>query len=125
MDNTSPNKEKIQKYLDELSKEYKELLYSALIERSQSIDDISISELLRIDNEIKKPLHAEYQRQKHRRKLYISIGLIYVALGFMMFLFYSIIGSDFLFSIDSAITLVSLIITLAGICVIIIITKIF
>ena len=62
--NISPNNEKIQKYLDELSNEYKELLFVALLERSKSIDDISISDLLRIDNEIKKPLLTGYQKQQ-------------------------------------------------------------
>ena len=36
------------------------------------IDDISISELLRLDNEIKKPLIENYQRQQKRRKMSVK-----------------------------------------------------
>ena len=77
--NISPNNEKIQKYLDELSEEYKELLFRALLERSKSIDDISISELLRLDNEIKKPLIENYQRRILMIAFFaIVFGIIYL-----------------------------------------------
>ena len=114
--NISPNNEKIQKYLDELSEEYKELLFKALLERSKSIDDISITELLRLDNETKKPLHIDYQRQQRRRRLFITAGLTYILAGFFMYLFYSIIESDF--STNRIIPLISLVISLVGVCVV-------
>lgn len=114
--NISPNNEKIQKYLDELSEEYKELLFKALLERSKSIDDISITELLRLDNEIKKPLHLDYQRQQRRRRLFITTGLTYIIAGICMYLFYSIIESDF--STDRTLPLMSLVISLVGVCVV-------
>ena len=60
--NISPNNDKIERYLDELSDEYKILLYKALISRTKSLDDLSVSELLRLDNEIKKPLFEDYQK---------------------------------------------------------------
>lgn len=116
--NISPNNEKIQKYLDELSEEYKELLFKALLERSKSIDDISISELLRLDNEIKKPLLMDYQRQQRRRRLFITAGLTYILLGFCMFFFYSIVESDLIFSTNRMIPLMSLVICLVGVCVV-------
>lgn len=112
--NISPNNEKIQKYLDELSEEYKELLFKALLESSKSIDDISISELLRLDNEIKKPLLMDYQRQQRRRRLFITAGLTYILVGIFMYLFYFIIESDF--SIDGMVPLMSLVISLVGVC---------
>ena len=93
--NISPNNEKIQKYLDELSNEYKELLFVALLERSKSIDDISISDLLRIDNEIKKPLLTGYQKQQRLRRLIISSGIIYIFSGIGTLLFYEIIENGF------------------------------
>lgn len=113
--NISPNNEKIQKYLDELSEEYKELLFKALLERSKSIDDISITELLRLDNEIKKPLHLDYQRQQRRRRSFITAGLTYILTGICMYLFY-IIESDF--STDRVLPLMSLVISLVGVCVV-------
>ena len=112
--NISPNNEKIQKYLDELSNEYKELLFVALLERSKSIDDISISDLLRIDNEIKKPLLTGYQKQQRLRRLIISSGIIYIFSGIGTLLFYEIIENGF-YS-DRIIPLMSFIIILVGIC---------
>ena len=75
--NISPNNEKIEKYLDELADEYKILLYKALISRSKPLDDLSVSELLRLDNEIKKPLFEDYQRQQRRRRMLFILGLSY------------------------------------------------
>ena len=112
--NISPNNEKIQKYLDELSNEYKELLFVALLERTKSIDDISISDLLRIDNEIKKPLLTGYQKQQRLRRLIISSGIIYIFSGIGTLLFYEIIENGF-YS-DRIIPLMSFIIILVGIC---------
>ena len=53
--NTLSQNDKIEKYLDELADEYKVLLYNALVSRTKPLDDLSVSELLRLDNEIKKP----------------------------------------------------------------------
>lgn len=115
--NITPNNDKIEKYLDELSEEYKELLFNALISRSKSLDDISVSELLRLDNEIKKPLLSDYQRQQKRRKLFITAGVTYIIVGFCMFFFYAIMRSDFILSTDRIIPLMSLTISLVGLCV--------
>lgn len=81
--NLKPNN-KIEKYLDELSLEYKELLFKELIERSPSLEELSISELLRIDSEIKKPL-LEKSITRRKRKLSI-VGLTYIYLGICMLL---------------------------------------
>ena len=115
--NITPNNDKIEKYLDELSEEYKELLFNALISRSKSLDDISVSELLRLDNEIKKPLLSDYQRQQKRRKLFITAGVTYIILGVCMFFFYAIMRSDFILSTDRIIPLMALTISLVGLCV--------
>ena len=115
--NITPNNDKIEKYLDELSEEYKELLFNALISRSKSLDDISVSELLRLDNEIKKPLLSDYQRQQKRRKLFITAGVTYIIAGFCMFFIYSLMTSDFILSTDRIIPLMSLTISLVGLCV--------
>lgn len=50
---TCDNEEKIERYLDDLADEYKKLLLKRLLEVSGTIENLSISELLRIDNEIK------------------------------------------------------------------------
>lgn len=116
--NISPNDEKIQKYLDELSEEYKGLLFNALLERSKFIDDISISELLRIDNEVKKPLFINYQKQQHRRKLLITTGITYALIGLTTFLFYYIIESNLIFRTDRIITLISLVFMISGLFIV-------
>lgn len=71
--------DKIEKYLDELSLEYRELLFKALVERSESVDDLRISELLRIDNEIKKPLLENTSEKKQKR--FRTLGLAYIFIG--------------------------------------------
>lgn len=112
--NISPNNEKIQKYLDELSEEYKELLFRALLERSKSIDDISISELLRLDNEIKKPLIENYQRQQKRRKMFFVYGLMYMFFGIIMLIMYYTIKSDIFHGTDGIVLLVSIVVSVVG-----------
>lgn len=59
---TYSNEDKIERYLDDLAAEYKELLLKRLLEVSGTIENLSVSELLRIDTEIKKPLLADYRR---------------------------------------------------------------
>lgn len=112
--NISPNNEKIQKYLDELSVEYKELLFNALLERSKPIDDISISELLRLDNEIKKPLIENYQKQQKRRKMFFVYGLMYMLLGIIMLLMYYTIKSDIFHGTDGIVLLISIVVSIVG-----------
>lgn len=71
--------EKIDKYLDELAEEYKDLLLKALLSRSKvGIDDLSTSELLRLDAEIKKPLFEEYRIQRKRQRVLLVAGLTYM-----------------------------------------------
>ena len=112
--NISPNNEKIQKYLDELSEEYKELLFKALLERSKSIEDISITELLRLDNEIKKPLIENYQKQQKRRKMFFVYGLMYMFFGIIMLLMYYTIKSDIFHGTDGIVLLISIVVSVVG-----------
>ena len=111
--NISPNNEKIQKYLDELSEEYKELLFKALLERSKSIDDISASDLLRLDSEIKKPLIENNQRQKKKRTTLLLSGLLYI---FMLIMYYTI-KSDIFRGGDGIFLLTSVVIGIVGLYV--------
>lgn len=112
--NVSQNNEKIEKYLDELANEYKTLLYKALVSRSKSLEDLSVSELLRLDNEIKKPLLEDYQKQQRRRRLLLTAGLTYMFMGFFCLLAYKIIMNDFLYNMESIISLMSIVISIVG-----------
>lgn len=80
--------DKIEKYLEELSVEYKTLLFKALIEQSPSVDDLSVSELLRLDSEIKKPLLSDYRHYIRKRKMIFLFGFSYFIIGLFGLLFY-------------------------------------
>lgn len=110
----SQNNEKIEKYLDELANEYKTLLYKALVSRSKTLDDLSVSELLRLDNEIKRPLLEDYQKQQRRRRLLLIAGLTYMFIGFFSLVTYRIIMNDFLYNKESMISLMSIVISIVG-----------
>lgn len=112
--NISPNNDKIEKYLDELADEYKALLYKALVSRSKPLDDLSVSELLRLDNEIKKPLLEDYQSQQRKRRMLLTVGLTYMFLGFFLFVVFEIIRGDFEYGIENIISLVSIVIGFVG-----------
>lgn len=112
--NISPSNDKIAKYLDELADEYKVLLYKALVSRSKPLDDLSISELLRLDNETKKPLLEDYQRQQRKRRMLLTVGLTYMFLGFFIFVVFEITKSNFEYSIDNIISLMSIVIGFVG-----------
>jgi hypothetical protein len=111
--NISPSNEKIEKYLDELASEYKMLLYKALVSRSKPLDELSVSELLRLDNEIKKPLFEDYQRQQRRRRMLFIIGLTYMFMGVVCyFLFKTITGERY--DIDTVASLMSGVVGIIG-----------
>lgn len=110
--NSSPNNEKLEKYLDELADEYKSLLFKSFISRSKSLDDLSVSELLRLDAEIKKPLLENYQRQQKRRRVFLIAGLTYMFLGFLLFIMYEIIG--FSLTHDTATSIIPLMSVVIG-----------
>ena len=105
---------KIEKYLDELADEYKVLLYNALVSRTKPLDDLSVSELLRLDNEIKKPLFEDYQKKQHRRQLFLIAGLIYMFTGVFLYFLQKVIWSDFVYNIKSITSLIAVIITFVG-----------
>lgn len=112
--NISPNNDKIERYLDELADEYKVLLYKALISRTKSLDDLSISELLRLDNEVKKSLFEDYQRKQRRSRTLLIAGLTYMVMGVFLYLLTKIIFGDYEYSIENMMSLMSGIISLVG-----------
>lgn len=112
--NIPSNNDKIQKYLDELADEYKTLLYKALVSRSEPLDDLSISELLRLDNEIKKPLFNDYQRQQKRRRIFLTMGLTYIFAGFFCFFIFKALNGNFFGDINGMVTLFSVTLGIMG-----------
>lgn len=76
---------KIEKYVNELGEEYKDLLFEALLKKSDSVNDLSVSELLRIDNDVKKYLRRQDESRKNRK--FFVLGVTYVAMGIFMYSF--------------------------------------
>ena len=83
------NDKKIAMYLNELGEEYKDLLLETLLKKSNSVDDLSVSELLRIDNDVKKYLQRQEDSRKNRK--FLVLGITYVLGGIFMYLFSEII----------------------------------
>lgn len=111
MDNFK-NQEKIDRYLDELSSEYRTLLFNALLEQSASVEDINISDLLRLDNDVKKQLRSDYKKYEKKRRVLFAGGLGYMLCGVFLFLCFEI--TNFEFSSDYTVSLLSLIISFMG-----------
>ena len=107
--------EKIERYLNELSDEYKKLLFKALISQSESMENLSVSDLLRLDAEIKKPLMEDYKRIQKRRNNLFSVGFIYVFIGIIMVIFPKIFFMANSFNIIDVFTLFSIIISFMGV----------
>lgn len=113
------NDEKMEKILNELSDEYKKLLLNALLARSNLLDELSISELLHLDAEIKKPLFKDYQREKQRQKRFLIMGIAYMLTGLLMVFLVQMTNSDFMITTnDKFILSVSVLIGLLGFIVI-------
>ena len=104
------NEEKIERYLDDLADEYKELLLKRLLEVSGRIENLSVSELLRIDNEVKRPLLLDYRKQQRRQRVLLMAGMIYAIMGIMLLAMFEMVDS---FRYDGM-TLVALTITFLG-----------
>lgn len=114
------NNEKIEKYLDELSKEYRTLLFSAFISNAKSLDELSLSELLRLDTEIKKPLLDDYQKQQKQQKrwrLLFIVGVIYMFLGIATFLAEQIRSTDMINNPKAMIQIISVVLSLVGLLI--------
>jgi hypothetical protein len=90
----STGNEKIDTYLSELAEEYKKLIFSAVVEKSATVDEISISELLRIDQEIKKPLLSNYNKYKKLKRAFGFAGITYMLFGSFISVFNFTIWSE-------------------------------
>lgn len=92
------NDKKVEEYLNELSDEYKTLLLNTLLAQTYPFENISISELLRLDEEIKKPLFTDYRLQLRRQKRLLTVGITYILMGLLMLIFSLIKRPDFWFN---------------------------
>lgn len=111
--NSLPN-DKIEKYLDELSNEYKKLLYIELVARTNPLDDLSVSELLRMDSEIKKYLLADYKKKQRRDYILFRLGLLYIISGAFIFLLSKVFWKNDQNGIGNILSLISCIIAFIG-----------
>lgn len=87
------NEDKIEKYLDDLAEEYKTLLLNRLLEVSGNIENLNVCDLLRIDNEIKRPFLSEYRRQLRRKRVFQMSGVLYAIMGIMVLSICEIVDS--------------------------------
>ncbi len=74
--------DKLKNYIEELGEEYKELLFQALLEQSESMETLSVSELIRIDSNVKKSL----QQSNNQYSKFWSIGIVYTLFGMFLYL---------------------------------------
>lgn len=81
------NNQKLNKYLDELADEYKELLLQKLLENTSDMENISISELIRIDTKTKEFLRENKANEFKKQRLLFMTGVAYITLGILVYLF--------------------------------------
>lgn len=103
---------KIFDYLDDAAEEYKKLLLKKLIEDSRDIGDISVNNLVTLDEKIKVPLRNRLENRYSRFQL---LGLLYVNIGLMLLLFSFIYNSDYLYSRDHIILIMSIVLIFLGV----------
>ena len=105
MDNYE-NSDKLDRYLDELSSEYRALLFEELIKRSNSVDKLSVSDLLRLDDEVKKHLRSDYIKVQRKRRILLYLGLSYILFGCFFYIISQLINhDDIIFSTESIMSL--------------------
>ncbi len=108
------NNPKIEKYLDESASEYKELLYKALINKTEDLDDLSVTTLIELDNEAKRPLYHSTKRDQQFKR---NVDIMKIALRFstmmlsmiaIVYLVYACMRSEMDYTIIISIIAVSL-----------------
>ena len=97
---------KIFDYLDDAAEEYKKLLLKKLIEDSRDVGDITVNNLVIIDEKIKVPLRNKLENRYSRFQL---LGLLYAFSGLMLLLFSFVYKSDYLYSRDSIFVITSIV----------------
>lgn len=103
---------KIFDYLDDAAEEYKKLLLKKLMEDSRDVGDITVNNLVIIDEKIKVPLRNKLENRYSRFQL---LGLLYAFSGLMLLLFSFVSKSDYLYSRDSIFVITSIVLIFLGV----------
>lgn len=110
--------EKVKKYVDELGEEYKTLLFEQLIANSNKLEELSVSKLIRLDEEVKHYLRTKNINK--RKNKYYFLGGLYVFMGIFIYLLMNIINTfnevKFI-STYELIQLMSMIVSIIGVCI--------
>ena len=110
--------EKVKKYVDELGEEYKALLFEQLIANSNKLEELSVSKLIRLDEEVKHYLRTKNINK--RKNKYYFLGGLYVFMGVFIYLLMNIIDTfnevKFI-STYELIQLMSMIVSIIGVCI--------
>ena len=113
--------EKIKRYIDELGEEYKVILFEQLVANSNTLEELSVSKLIRIDEDVKHYLRTKNINK--RKNKYYFLGGLYVFMGVFVYLFISIIDTfndvKILSSYD-LIKLMSMVVSMIGVWIFII-----
>ncbi|CON92644.1 Uncharacterised protein [Streptococcus pneumoniae] len=103
---------KIFDYLDDAAEEYKELLLKKLMEDSRDVGDITVNNLVIIDEKIKVSLRNKLENRYSRFQL---LGLLYAFSGLMLLLISFVYNSDYLYSRDSIFVITSIVLIFLGV----------
>lgn len=103
---------KIFDYLDDAAEEYKKLLLKKLMEDSRDIGDITVNNLVIIDEKIKVSLRNKLENRYSRFQL---LGLLYAFSGLMLLLISFVYNSDYLYSRDSIFVITSIVLIFLGV----------
>lgn len=83
--------EKLKLIIDELGEEYKDMLVTKTLSNSNEVDvdEIVLSELIKIDIEVKKRLNGDKAEYRRNRTLTLVslVGLMYAMIGVIMMMF--------------------------------------
>lgn len=103
---------KIFDYLDDAAEEYKKLLLKKLMEDSRDIGDITVNNLVIIDEKIKFSLRNKLENRYSRFQL---LGLLYAFSGLMLLLISFVYNSDYLYSRDRIFVITSIVLIFLGV----------
>lgn len=112
------NDEKIKRYIEELGEEYKEMLLEQLLTNSNTFEELNVRELIRLDEDIKRYLKRKNNARRNNR--YYILGGMYFFFGIYIYLLFGIFqnfNSTKFLSIHELIKLISIILSIAGICI--------